>query len=238
MKTIKNIILTTLFSASLLSVAGLVSAADASLNVLPASSTLTPGQNITASAFIATTGNKVCVVKGTISFNNLTCQSITVANGLTTQTLPTCQSPNFTIGIPKCTSTDMTLFTISADAGSGGSTASINLTNVNIIGVGVSVGSTANGGNYTIAVATTPAPASVSKPNAKPVSKNTPQAQQSPETTKTTTNNLQRAGLASLLSSIDFRNNRMVSILILLLVIIASGIVLVVRKMRKTTDKS
>lgn len=159
----KNIILSVVLSVSLLSVAGLVAAAEASLYISPSSSTITAGSNINASGSVATAANKVCVAKGTITFTNATCQSITVANGLTTQTSPTCASPNFTIGIPQCTSVDKVLFTISAKAPSIG-TASINLTNVNVIGVGVSVGLTGKAGVYTISSVPPPAPTTTPAP--------------------------------------------------------------------------
>src|ERR1035437_7197829 len=79
-------------------------AASSVLSVLPLLGSSTVGTSFNISVQINSAGNNVCVVKGTINFDKLTCQSITLANGLIAQTAPTCSVPNFTIGIPKCAS--------------------------------------------------------------------------------------------------------------------------------------
>ena len=91
---------------SVFSFAATAQAAGDSLYVSPATSTVNAGSNITASVVAGTSGDKICAVQGTIVFNNLTCQSITVTNGLLVQTSPTCASPSFVLAIPKCTTTD------------------------------------------------------------------------------------------------------------------------------------
>jgi hypothetical protein len=153
----------------LLSVFGLAVTAQAagdSIYVSPATSTVNAGGNITASVVAGTSGDKICAVQGTIVFNNMTCQSITVTNGLLVQNSPTCSNPSFVLAIPKCATTDTTLFTVSSTAGNAG-TASISFSGVKLAGVGVVVGTASTAGNYTV--------------NSSPV------AQPKPTTTKKTT---------------------------------------------------
>ena len=134
---------------SVFSFAVTAQAAGDSLYVSPAVSTVNAGGNITVSVVAGTSGDKICAVQGTIVFNNLTCQSITTASGLLVQTSPTCSSPSFVLAIPKCTTTDATLFTVSSKAGNAG-TASISFSGVKLAGVGVIVGTASEGGNYTV----------------------------------------------------------------------------------------
>jgi hypothetical protein len=142
----KEIILSTILIL-LLGISGTANAT--SLFISPASSTQNAGTNINASIKISNSGTKVCAVEGTLVFNNVSCQSITLSGNVTPQTSPTCSNPYFLIGIPSCTTSDVTLMTVSAKAVSAG-LASINLTNADIIGEGLSVGSTSTGGSYTI----------------------------------------------------------------------------------------
>ena len=67
---------------SVFSFAAIAQAAGDSLYVYPATSTVNAGSNVTVSAIAGTSGDKICAVQGTIVFNNLTCQSITLTNGL------------------------------------------------------------------------------------------------------------------------------------------------------------
>ncbi|MBU4348037.1 hypothetical protein KJ671_00835 [Patescibacteria group bacterium] len=155
----KIILLTAIFFSAL-GFVGTVDASDSSVYVSPANLTTTVGSNISASIGVNTSGNKVCAVEGKLVFNNLSCQSITIAEGVTPQTSPTCSNPNFLVGIPNCTSLNKVLFTVSAKAGSSG-VASISITGVDVIGEGFSVGSGSGSGNYTInalPVVTTPTP--------------------------------------------------------------------------------
>jgi hypothetical protein len=162
MKNIKTkIILSAVAFLLIGSFAGTVYAADASLYISPASLTKTVGNIFSVSGGVNASGNKVCAVEGTLVFNNVSCQSITVASGLMAQSTPTCSNPYFLIGIPNCSTSSKALFTISVKAGSAG-TASIGLTSVDVIGEGASVGSTGTSGNYTINAVSAPVPAPTS----------------------------------------------------------------------------
>jgi len=173
---------------SIFSFALTAQAAGDSLYISPATSTVNAGGNITVSVIAGTSGDKICAVQGTIIFNNIACQNITVTNGLLVQTSPTCSSPNFVLAIPKCTTTDSTLFTVSSKAGSVG-TASISFSGVKLAGVGVVVGTTSFGGNYTINALPVVTPTPTPKTSEKTTTK-TEQVTTTPKTTATT-NNLQ-----------------------------------------------
>jgi len=150
MKNTKTkIILSTIIFLSVAGFAGIVSATNPVLYVAPASLTKTIGSTLDVSIRVNASGSKVCAVEGTVVFNNLFCQSMTVASDATPQSSPTCSNPHFLIGVPSCTTADKVLFTISVKAGNTG-TASISFTGVDIIGEGVSVGSASINGNYTI----------------------------------------------------------------------------------------
>jgi hypothetical protein len=128
--------------------AGIVSA-ESSLYVSPETLTVNTNSNITSYVSVIPNGEKVCVVKGSLSFNNLDCKSIVMAEGLMAQKVPTCSDPNFTLGIPTCTLVNKNLFTVQSNTKNSG-TANISLINLNIIGEGVSVGSKSNNVNYTV----------------------------------------------------------------------------------------
>jgi len=150
MKNIKTkIILSAIIFLSITGLSGTANAAEASLYVSPASIAKTAGNIFSASVGFTAANNKVCAVEGTLVFSNLTCQGITVADGVMAQSSPTCSNPHFLIGVPNCATSDKTLLTISVKAGNAGN-ASISVTGVDIIGEGSSVGSTSTKGNYTI----------------------------------------------------------------------------------------
>ncbi len=158
MKNTKTkIILSVTILLSVVGFVGTVNAAGSSLYVSPASLTKTAGNVFSVSVGLNASGNKVCAVEGTLVFNNLTCQNITVASDVMAQSSPTCSSPYFLIGVPGCTTSDKVLLTLSVKAENAG-TASVNATGVDIIGEGASVGSTSIGGNYTINAAPIPTP--------------------------------------------------------------------------------
>ncbi|MGB8815950.1 MAG: hypothetical protein WCC74_01770 [Minisyncoccia bacterium] len=115
----------------------------------PATATKYVNDNINVAVKVDPAGNDVCVVKGTIVFENLSCKNITLTEGLMAQTIPTCSKPNFTVGIPSCTKTEKTLFTVNTDFASTGS-AGVKLSGVSVIGVGVAVPSSYSDGNYTV----------------------------------------------------------------------------------------
>ena len=162
MKNTKTkIILSAIVFLSVIGFVGTVSAVGPSLYVSPASIIKTAGDTFSVSVGFNASGSKVCAVEGTLVFNNLSCQSITVSGDIdiVAQSFPTCSNPHFLIGIQNCTTSGRVLLTASVKAGSAG-TASISLIGVDIIGEGASVGSASISGNYTInavpAPATTP----------------------------------------------------------------------------------
>jgi len=167
MKNTKTkIILSAIIFSAVIGFVGTANAAGASLYVSPATLTKTAGDTFNVSVGFNASGNKVCAVEGTLVFNNLTCQSITMAGDVTPQSSPTCANPYFLIGVPSCTTADKVLLTVLVKAGSA-STASIGLTSVDIIGEGVSVGSASVSASYTISAV--PAPAPTPKPNPMPM---------------------------------------------------------------------
>ena len=179
MKNTKTkIILSAIIFSAVIGFVGTANAAGASLYISPATLTKTAGDTFNVSVGFNASGNKVCAVEGTLVFNNLTCQSITMAGDVTPQSSPTCANPYFLIGVPSCTTADKVLLTVLVKAGSA-STASIGLTSVDIIGEGVSVGSASVSASYTISAvpapaptptpAPTPAPAPTPKPNPMPM---------------------------------------------------------------------
>ena len=149
MKNKAKVIFLSLMILSAFSLGRSVNAANASLYISPDSGTKNSGSNFSISARVSPLGVKTCVVKGTLVFNNLSCRSITVADGIMAQSMPSCSNPHFMLGIPTCTTSDKSLFAVSVKAGSPGQ-ASINFTGAGIIGVGVLVSSDSAGGNYTI----------------------------------------------------------------------------------------
>ncbi len=112
MKNTKTkIILSVIIFLSVVGFIGTVNAAGASLYVSPATLTKTAGNTFSVSVGFNASGSKVCAVEGTLVFNNLTCQSITIASVVMAQSSPTCSNPHFLIGIPNCATSDKTLIT-------------------------------------------------------------------------------------------------------------------------------
>lgn len=94
----------------------------------------------------------VCVIEGRINLSKLSCQSITLENGILALDYPTCQSPDFLIGILNCTNEIKELFTIEAEPISLGE-GSVSFSNVDIISEGYSVPFTASEFQYDISAA-------------------------------------------------------------------------------------
>jgi len=160
MKNTKTkIILSAIIFLSVVGFVGTAVAAVPSLYVSPASLTKTVGDTFSVSVGFNASGSKVCAIEGTLVFDNLTCQSIIVADDVMAQSSPTCSNPHFLIGVPSCVITDKALFTVLVKAGSAGM-ASISFTGVDIIGEGASVGSASISGNYTINAVSKLTPAS------------------------------------------------------------------------------
>jgi hypothetical protein len=226
-----KIILSAIIFLSITGFCGAVNAAGASLYVLPATLTKTAGDTFSASAGFNASGSKVCAVEGTLVFNNLSCQSITVSGDadIVPQSSPTCLNPHFLIGIQNCTTSDKVLLAVSVKAGTAGA-ASISFTGVDIIGEGMSVGSASTNGNYTINAVLTPTPIPV-QPKPAPTSKTTtPQNIEQPETQTVTQPEEQpieqpaalpaAVGSASLISSMGgFVANHIFTTIIIIIVI-------------------
>ncbi|MCX6704856.1 MAG: hypothetical protein NT162_00760 [Candidatus Woesebacteria bacterium] len=173
-----KIILSAIIFLSVAGFVGTVIAAGSSLYVSPTSLTKTIGDTFSVSVGVNASGSKVCAVEGTLVFNNLSCQNITVAGDVTPQSSPTCSSPYFLIGVPNCTMVDNALFTVSAKAKNAG-IATISFTGVDIIGEGVSVGSASISGSYTINTV------SASTPTLAPTQTPTPKTTPTPTPTQT-----------------------------------------------------
>lgn len=165
--TIKNIFILSIFFLF----AGLASLANASANyidVSPKVSTIDQASNTSISVSVATSGDKICVAKGTIVLDNLTCENITLASGIISAVTPTCSSPKFLVGIPKCTTVNSDLFIVSTKAGNVGQ-ASISFTDVNLFGTATSISTESAKGDYKIVAVSTPNIEPVKTENEKPV---------------------------------------------------------------------
>lgn len=145
----KKIILTLLIATGILTTGNLALADSSLVFITPTETTSTVGNSFDASVKVDPKNGKVCVVEGTISFNNLTCKNITVGAGLIAQTTPTCSAPNFTLGIPKCATDIRDIFTVSVSGNTDGE-ASIALSNVKVVGEGEDTPFSLQNGNYGI----------------------------------------------------------------------------------------
>ena len=178
----KIILLTLLTIVGVLGTSQMVLADSAVLSALPASANSTVGTPFNVSVQINPANNEVCVVKGTLSFSNLTCKSITVASGLMTAVAPTCASPSFTIGIPKCSTASQSILSASV-AGTQAGQGSLSFAGIKVVGVGVVVPSGLQGGTYNItAVQTTTPKTTVTQPTQQPTTQQvtTPAQQTTP----------------------------------------------------------
>lgn len=149
MNTKKIILLSTVVILGSIVLGQVAFAANPALSVLPATASKNVGTAFNVSVQLDTQGNKVCVVKGTLNFNNLTCRSVTVASGLIAQTTPTCSNPSFVIGIPKCTTVNQNILTVSVKGNSVGQAAT-SIVSGKVIGVGAEIAFSAKAGAYSI----------------------------------------------------------------------------------------
>lgn len=146
-----------------------VYAASSILSVQPASLDSAVGKVFNVSIQMDPASNKICVIKGALSFDNLSCQSIAVQNGLMAQTTPTCASPSFMLGIPKCVIADQNILSVSVKGNNIG-TGKIFLSGVKVIGAGADVAFNSQGGAYNITTVQTPALKSTPTTTAKTTS--------------------------------------------------------------------
>jgi hypothetical protein len=121
----------------------------ATLFVEPASVTKNVGETFNANVQVNPAGNKVCVVKGTLTFDNLTCQSVLIASGLPATITPTCESPNFSVGIPGCATSAKNILQVSVKGTKEGQ-GSLSFANVKIAGEGAYITFSQQPGSYTI----------------------------------------------------------------------------------------
>ena len=117
--------------------------------ISPTNLTKNIGQTFDISVNIKTADQKVCAVEGKLIFNQLSCQTIELKEGILAQTSPSCANSYFLLGIPECTTTNKTLFTVKVKGDKTG-VATVSFTNVDIIGEGVSISSASLAGNYTL----------------------------------------------------------------------------------------
>ena len=164
----KKITLLLLALVGIFGMSQIVFADSSILSISPTSQNSTIGTSLNVSVKLDPVGNKICVVKGTLSFNKLSCKSISVASGLMAQTTPTCTDPSFVVGIPKCSSAVQNILSVSMKGTESGQ-ANLSLTGVNIIGAGVAVPFTTQNGAYTIAAALIPTTEPILNPISAPV---------------------------------------------------------------------
>lgn len=150
MKNIKTKIIISLFLTGIIfNVAEASPVPGVSLVVTPAVLEERAGNTFEAAVVVKTPGVKVYAVEGTLAFDGLTCQSITLADGLLAQSMPTCAKPYFLVGIPSGTSGDKNILHLSVKAQHDGS-AMIVPSSVDVIGEGLSLSTEAHGATYTI----------------------------------------------------------------------------------------
>jgi len=157
----KIILLSVLVVLGVVALGQVAYAATSTVSVLPATANKNVGTTFNATVNLVPQGNKVCVVKGTLSFVNLTCRSISVdpvfEYAIKT---PTCASPSFTLGIPGCTTTTQNVLTVSVKGNNIGQ-AILPFTGIKLIGGpdgGTDVTFLANGGLYNITAVPKPTP--------------------------------------------------------------------------------
>ena len=222
----KIILLALLIVVGIFGASQMVCAANSVLSPLPVSLDSTVNTSFNISVKIDPVGNKVCLVKGTVNFSNLTCKNITVASGVMAQTIPTCTNPSFTLGIPKCTTVAKDILSV-AVAGSNVGQASLFFTNVRVIGPGTNVAFTSQNGIYGI----TAVPTETSEPESAPVTNTDTVNQQTNETIQgnttqsqtpqpTNKNSLTNGLQASLLNASPSKTVVVIGIILLIIFII------------------
>ncbi len=207
----KKIKLISLFAAiGMFGISQIAFAANSILSVSPASLDNTVGKAFNISVQLDPASNKVCVVKGTLNLDNLSCQNITVADGLMIQTNPTCSNPSFTVGIPKCSTAVANILSVSVKGTQAGQS-NLSVTGTKVIGVGVDVPFTLQSGVYQIAAVptTNTQTTTVVQPTQKPV-----------QQIATTTNTNSNVNLAATVGLTDSASNGWMNYLVIVLVIL------------------
>lgn len=93
--------------------------------------------------------NNVCAISGTLKFVNLSCQKIVVAPDIVVQAAPTCQNPNFAVGIPGCDLKDKNIFSATVKGVKNGK-AKLSVTDAKVYGVGKEIVFDSYSGSYQI----------------------------------------------------------------------------------------
>ena len=163
----KIILLSVLVVVSMVALSQTAYAAASTLSVVPPTASKNVGTAFNAAVNLAPQGDKVCVVTGTLTFNNLTCRSISVDSGLMAQSAPTCSNPKFVLGIPNCTTSAKNLLTVSVKGNAPGQ-AVLYFSGVKVIGAGTDVAFQSIGGLYNITALPTPTPAPAPTPEPAP----------------------------------------------------------------------
>lgn len=154
----KIIFLTLLTIIGIFGVSRMVYADSSILSVLPASFNSTVSKVFNVSIQIDPASNNICVVRGTLNFDNLSCQDITVVNSSVMAIItPTCANPSFVLGIPHCATTVQNILSVSVKGTKAGQ-GNLSLTRVNIIGAGIDVPFSTEGGVYNITAVSITAP--------------------------------------------------------------------------------
>ena len=123
-----------------------------SLIVTPSSLTKNVGDSFDLTVKVKPNGKKVCAVEGQLLLSKLNVQRINVASGIISQTPPSFSNNlHFLLGIPKCTTSEKSLFTVRVKANSIPQ-AVASFRKVDAIGKGKSISSTSHGGSYKIVV--------------------------------------------------------------------------------------
>lgn len=147
----KKIILLSLIVAGALSLGQVALADSANLSVLPGTLIRGASTPFTLALQLNPLNNKVCVVKGTLNFSNLSCQNIVVSKDVYVAKAPTCASPDFVLSIPDCTVNSQYLLFTQVQGTKLGDANLYVAGSVKVIGAGSDVPFTSNHGSYTIA---------------------------------------------------------------------------------------
>ena len=153
----KKTLLTLLIVVGIFGANQIIYADTSTLFISPASLNIAVGKTFNVSVQLNPANNKVCVVKGTLSFDNLSCQSIIVSSGLMAQVAPSCADPSFIIGIPKCATTNQSILSASVKGIKAGQE-SLSFTGVKIVGAGMDIPFNVQSSVYNIAAVKTTSP--------------------------------------------------------------------------------
>lgn len=91
----------------------------------------------TTLSLTAPSGRALDTVEGTLSFDGLTCQDVTLSSDVVAQTLPTCENPYFLVGIPGGTTLTKDLFVVRMKGARQGG-AHLSVSSVDILSSGAS----------------------------------------------------------------------------------------------------